>query len=277
MIEFFKSVGHNLVAWRKQVLELALITLRQETKGTFLGVFWLIIKRAIFVGCLWVAIYLGIRGGSSEMSQTQYLMWLTAGLIPWFYLSEAIGTGSKLFLKYKHLVCRLKFPIELIPVFYLLSAMFVHLMLLAILIVMYLLFGGTFDVYFLQLPLVVVLMYVFSIGWSLLTSTLTAFSRDIEHFIKAIKTPIFWLSGIIFDISSVDIPVFQAFLLVNPITFIAECYRTVFSNGSVIGDGGSWIWSDPVFFLVGIAVIALTLILGLLLFAKFRKDIPDVV
>lgn len=276
MLELLKSMGHDLAKWRKQIVQLAAITVRKQTQNTFLGWLWLLIKPGMYIFCFWFAIFVGIRGASGDMNSIQYLIWLAAGIMPWFFLQETINSGSRVFSKYKYLVNKLKFPVALIPVFYELSAMFIHFLLLAVLFIMYFLAGGTIDIYFVQIPLLVVIMYLFSIGWSLMTSSLSALSKDFGNIIKTLGTPIFWLSGVIFDVSHIDIPVVHWALMFNPVTFIVQSYRTVFSNGSVVGSGSGWLWNNPVFFGCGIGVIMLTIIVGLFIFSRLHKDIPDV-
>ena len=151
MTELIKSIFHDLGSWKKQVIQLALITVRKQTQNTFLGWLWLLVKPAMYIFCFWFALYIGIRGGSSGMNATQYLVWLTAGLMPWFFLQDTINSGSKVFSKYKYLVNKLKFPVALIPVFYELSVMLVHFLLLAVLFIMYFIVGGSLDIYFVQI------------------------------------------------------------------------------------------------------------------------------
>ena len=276
MIELLKSMGHDLVAWRHQIFSLAKITLQKETKGTFFGWLWLIFKPAIYIFCFWFAIYIGLRGGKG-MGYVEYLVWLTAGVVPWFMLKDAIGAGTRIFSKYKFLVCKMQFPVPLIPVFYELAGLLKHLLLLAVLLVVYVIVGGTFDIYFLQLPLIIVVMYLFCVGWSLLTSSISAFSKDFANLLGTLHTPLFWLSGVIFNITNITSPALQWLLRLNPITFVVQSYRQVFSNGSVIsGEASGWIWNDPLFFWVGMGVVALTIIVGLFVFSRLRKDIPDV-
>lgn len=276
MIQVLKTLTHDVIAWRRQIVQLAYLALKKQTENTVLGWAWLFVRPAMYICCFWFALYVGIRG-SHGMDSVQYLVWLTAGLMPWFFLQTTINGGAHVFGQYRYLVNKLKFPVALIPVFFELSAMFLHFALLIVLFIIYVVAGGTFDIYFIQIPLLVVLMYVFSIGWSLMTSSLSAVSKDFANLIRTLSTPIFWLSGVIFNVSNIGIPVIQWILKFNPITFLVESYRTVFSNGSVIsGVHHGWIWGDPVFFGCGVFVVLLTFFAGLFVFSRLQRDIPDV-
>ena len=280
MFYTIRELFTQFFAYRKQIGHLAVTDLRKSTRGSALGGLWLFIKPAMYIFCFWFALYLGIKGAHAEgLSGGQYMLWLSAGIIPWFFLQKMLTRGSDLFHVYPYLVNKLRFPIVLIPVFCELSEMILHLMLLACLIVGYFIGGGALDIYAVQLPLLVIIMYAFSLGWALLASSLSAFSKDVKNLANALSTPIFWLSGILFDIYSgslAELPIIQTVALFNPVTFLATCYRKVFT---VSGPDTvkTWIWSDPVFFGCGIGVILVTIIAGFIVFSKVHKDIPDVI
>lgn len=276
MGETLKQLSWALTSWRSQVVNLALNAMRKSAHGSLLGWVWVFVKPALYIFCFWFALNMGLRASrASAMDGGTYMMWLASGLIPWFYMQAMLGSGSNVFKKYSYLVNKLKFPVPLIPVFHQLGQLFIHLMLLACLIVAYFIAGGALDIYVLQLVLLVAIMYLFSLGWSLLASSLCAMSTDFLNLIKALTTPIFWLSGILFDISVVaaELPVFKYIMYFNPVTFIVTGYRQVFVNASGYK---VWMWNDPLFFGIGLGVVVLTILVGLGLYSHLRKDIPDV-
>ena len=57
----------------------------------------------------------------------------------------------------------------------------------------------------------------------------------------------------------------------DPVSFFAVSYRKVFA-----GVDPGWIWDDPLFFGIGISVVVATCVLGVLVFSKLRRDLPDV-
>lgn len=273
MLETFVTLVRDCIAWRRQLLALALIELRKQTSNSLLGIGWLILKPVIYILCFWFALFIGLK--SRDMESGQFLVWLAAGVIPWMFLSSAIQHGSGLFNSYKHLVSKLEFPPELISVFYELASLIVHFMLLAVFTVVYIIVGGRITVQFLQLPILFVLMFVFAVGFSLMTSPLTAMSRDVQYLIKSLSTPIFWLSGVIFSVSDVSSSAVQLALKFDPVTFLIESYRIIYCNGSIVGDSAGWIWDDPVFFGCGVGVILLTFIAGLFVYSKLKNTVSD--
>lgn len=277
MLDALRELFGSLKDWHSQVWNLAIIDMRKKTRGTALGWVWVFAQPAMYIICFWFALYAGVKAARiTGMGGGEYMLWLSSGIIPWFFLQRMLGTGSDVFRGYSYLVTKLKFPVILIPVFVELSGMMLHLMLLACLLVGYFVAGGPPDIYLLQLPLIVVLMYVFSLGWSLMVSPLSAISKDVKNFVNALSTPIFWLSGVLFDVSSINSTAVQTVMLFNPVTFFVSSYRKILRVPSSVLGAREWIWADPVFFWCGIGVILLTVVVGLAIYSKLRKDIPDV-
>ena len=265
------ELGQGFTAWRSQVLALARNELGKSTKKSVLGWFWLFFQPAVYIMCFWFALYVGIKSAKAGLSGTDYLLWLAAGVIPWWFMRQSLNSSPGVFTSHAFLVNKLKFPVALVPVFAELAPFMLHLMLLACLMAGYFLNGGQLTVYFLQLPLIMLLMLVFFTGYSLLVGSLCAYSKDLAQLLKALTTPIFWLSGIIFDVSSVDNAAVQTALMFDPVSFFAVSYRKVFA-----GVDPGWIWDDPLFFGIGVSIVAVTCVLGVLVFSKLRRDLPDV-
>ena len=277
MFKTLKGIFKDLKEWRSQVFHLALIAMQTSARGTALGWLWIFLKPGMYIFCFWFTLYLGIKGAHvTGMTGGEYLVWLSAGIIPWFFMQSSLNTGSNVFTKYSYLVTKLKFPIALIPIFYELSLLLIHIMLLACLMIGYLVAGGSFDLYFLQLPLIIVMMYIFFAAWSLLTSPLTAISKDLANAIKTMMTPIFWLSGVLFDTTHMHSHLVRIIFYLNPITFFTTCYRRVFVYSTSTEQFKGWIWENPEFFFCGLGVLVLTVLAALFVFSRLRKEVPDV-
>ena len=264
-----------LTKWRSQVLHLAKNTMRKSTRGAALGWVWIFVKPAMYIFCFWFALDLGLRAARiSDVSNLTYIFWLSAGIIPWFFFQQILGSGANIFKKYAYLVSKLKFPVPLIPIFHFLGQMFIHLLLIGVVAIVYVVAGGVYDIHVLQFPLLIVLLYILAVGWSLMVSSLSAFSTDFLNFVKAMTTPLFWLSGILWDISKIHIGIVNKILLFNPVTFIVTGYRQIFVPDEAFK---GWLWDDPVFFACGVGTILVTFVVGVFVYSRLREDIPDVI
>lgn len=265
------ELGQGLTTWRSQVVALARNELDKSTKKTGLGWFWLFFQPTVYICCFWFALYIGIKSAKDGLNGTQYMLWLASGVIPWWFMRSSLRTAPSVLTGHSFLVNKVKFPLALIPVFSELSHFMLHIMLIAILTLGYFLVGGQLTIFFLQLPLLMLLMLVFFTGYSMLVGSLCAYSKDLANLLKALITPIFWLSGILFDVTTIDNSFVQTALLFDPVAFFVLGFRKVLS-----GVNSGWFWDDPLAFGVCLAIVAFTCALGVLLFSKLRRDLPDV-
>ncbi|MEG0923733.1 MAG: ABC transporter permease [Anaerovoracaceae bacterium] len=254
--------------YRSQLLKLARADMNKTYRGSVLGWSWALIRPAVTIFVFWFAFSIGLRHGK-DVSGYPFFLWLIAGMIPWFYMRDMITGGANSIRRYTYLVTKIKFPIATIPTFVSLSLMAVHIGLLLVMIALFVAFGFPPDIYYLQLPLYMIMMYVFFTIWGLFAGVLSAMSRDFLNLVKSLVTALFWLSGILYNAQSIEIHWIKTILLFNPVTLIANGYRNVFIEKV-------WFWQEPRE-LVNFALVTLVmLILAIWAYKKLRKDIPDV-
>jgi teichoic acid transport system permease protein len=261
------SIVEDNWRWRKQIVRLAVFDLVKRSRGTVLSWFWLFAKYLIRIFFFWFALDIGLRVGRDM--DPPFFLWLVAGLVPWFFMSEMLSTGSNVFGRFSYLVNKIRFPLNGIPMIFSIASGIVHLGMIVALFVVYSLLKIPFDVYLLQVPFIAIVMFVFFYMNSLTFSLLSAFSKDFANLVKAMVMPLFWLSGIIFDMSSVEILWIRDMMLFNPVTFFATAYRDAFYYKV-------WVWENPLALIAFIVVFAATLIVMLMLNKRLAREVPDV-
>ncbi len=259
-------LGENWL-WRRQIANLALMDIKKTCRGAVLGWTWLFVKPIMYIAVFWFALELGLRAGGN--TEYPYIVWLSAGLIPWFFMQEMINTGSNVYRRYPFLVNRIAFPLSAISTFYALSQFIIFLMLVALMFVLCYAVGAPLTLYALQLIPVFLLMLAFWTAFSIMCSPLSAISKDFYNLLKALSTPLFWLSGIIFDVSNLPIEALHVALSFNPVTFFAEAVRASVCENY-------WLWERPDVLLPFLAVFALTCLFAVRCYGKLRRDVADV-
>ncbi|MEE0706769.1 MAG: ABC transporter permease [Adlercreutzia sp.] len=255
---------------RSQILNLAKFELRKKFRGTALGPVWLFAGKLVYIAVFWFALEIGLRGSRDVGGDAPYILWLTAGLVPWFYMSDMINGGINVFRKFKYLVSKIKFPLPAIPTIYSSASMFIHLCFVGGLLVLYFASGQPLSVYLLQLPFAIVLMSVFFYMYSLTMSCLSTISRDFHNFMSTLSTPMFWVSGIIFNVFGLGISWLETLLMFNPITFVVTFYRAIFFDQI-------WIWEKPMA-LVGFGVVFLVMaLLMIVVYRRTHEEVHDVI
>ncbi len=270
MLATLREIFQENWEWRRQILNLAVIDLHKTVRGAVLGWAWLFVKPLTYIAVFWFALDLGLRAGDSTGGDYPYILWLSAGLIPWFFMQSMLNTGANVYRRYPFLVNRIHFPLSAISNFYALSEFIIFLCLMAGLLVVCLITGVHLTVYALQLPLVWVLMYFFWVCFSVMVSPLSALSKDFSNLLKAFATPLFWISGIIYNVANMNIPLIHQIMAFNPITFFATANRAALCEKF-------WIWDKPDFLLPFLIVFALTALVALRNYHKLRKDVADVI
>ncbi|MCQ4635266.1 ABC transporter permease [Anaerovorax odorimutans] len=256
------------IEWRHQVFKLAKADIVKTYSGAALGWAWAIIKPTITILVFWFAFSIGLRMGG-KVAGFPYILWLIAGMVPWFYMSEMITQGAGAIRKYRYLVTKMKFPVSTIPTFVSFSKFTVHLFLLGITLVIFALFGYLPDLYLLQLPFYMLAMLMFFIEWSLFSAMLSSVSQDFLNLVKSIVTPIFWLSGIMWDVHKIDIGWLKTLLMFNPVTYVSTGYRNTFIYKI-------WFWEQPRSLLYFCIIFLIMTIAAVWSYRKLIKEIPDV-
>ena len=255
--------------WRKQILSLGLFDLKKTSAGAVLGPLWFFAKPAVYILVFWFALGVGLKSADQTGSDVPYVLWLVGGLIPWFYIQDMIGQGVNVFSRYSYLVTKIKFPLAGIPTIYSISNFVIQIGLVVALLAIHFICGQPLDLYLLQLPVAMVLMFVFFDMFSLMTSLLSAISKDFMNLLKTLSTPLFWLSGIIFIVFNLGIPAIELILMFNPITFIVTMYRCAVYDKM-------WIWDKPEAIIGFVIVFVVTAIATAIIYRRTHEEVADV-
>ena len=267
MLATLKQILSENWQWRHQIWDLAKIDLVKTYRGAALGKVWLFTKPAVYILVYWFTLSFGMRSGHDVNGQP-FLLWLATGVFPWFFMSDAINTGSDVYHRYSYLVNRLKFPLSVISTFYTLSLMIIFACTMGFTIAVCLVFGVHISRYVIQLPLVMAIMFVFWTAWSIMLSPLGAVSKDFANLVKTLSTPFFWLSGILFQLSSLP-EVFRRIMAFNPVAWCVEAVRDCFVYKE-------WFWQRPDELVPFLIVFVVVVVLALRNFKRLYKEVPDV-
>lgn len=263
-----KEILKDHISYRRQLTKLAKADLKKTYSGAVLGWAWAIIRPAILIFVFWFAFTLGLRKGG-DVDGYPFFLWLIAGMIPWFYMRDMITGGANSIRRYKYLVTKIKFPISTIPTFISMANFVVHLGLMLVLTAIYAGFGYMPTIYYLQLPVYMLMMFMFFTVWGLFSGVLSAVSKDFLNLVKSLVQALFWLSGILYDATSISQDWIRAILLINPVTLIVNGYRNVLIKHV-------WFWENPNE-LVNFAIVFIVMaVLAVWAYKKLKKDIPDI-
>ncbi len=235
--------------------------------ATYLGLPWAFLQPAAIIFVIWFVVSIGLRG-SDLADGTPFLPWLIAGMVPWFFLRDAISESSRSLLDFSFLIKKMYFRVGIIPVIRIITALIIHFFLLLVLLVLVLLFGYPIDIYWFQLfyYLFCGIMLVTGIGW--LASSLMVFVRDIKQSIDILLTLLFWLTPIIWPVARLK---GDAVLLarLNPLHYVVNGYRETLIYKT-------WFFDDIPAMLEFWSITLFFFVVGALVFTRLKPHFADV-
>lgn len=235
--------------------------------GSYLGVIWGFIQPIITVLIYWFVFTIGLRSGERP-DGTPYIIWMIAGLLPWFYFSDALGSITNTFLEYSYMVKKLNFRIGLLPFVKTGSSMIIHFVFLIFSTIVFNFYSYNADWIYLQLGYYMAATTLLVLGIGFLTSTLAVYLRDTSQIVAIIIQIGFWAIPIVWGPevlgSNLGI-VFKA----NPVYYLVEGYRD-----TLIRD--VFFWEKPIYCIYFWGVTSLIWFIGIKTFRKLKPYFADV-
>ena len=222
----------------------------------------------------WFVFEFGLHQKASDLRtgiEIPFVMWLMAGLVPWFYFQEAMNGGTGVLVEYSYLVKKVVFQIDTLPVVKMISALFTHLFFVLFAIAVFWVMGYPPDLYTLLVIYYSFCMIVLATGIVYATGAMTVFFRDMKEVVAILLQIGMWVTPIMWNFESMtQIPGWAAALLkLNPMYYIVSGYRN-----ALIHKIGFWEnWGLTIYFWV---VTILILIVGTSVFKRLRPHFADV-
>lgn len=238
-------------------------------KQTILGPLWFFIQPV-----LTTIIFTIIFGRVAQISTDGLpdVLFYLAGVTAWNYFSGCWNETSDIFRKNKDIFGKVYFPRVIMP----LSIIITNLFRFGI---QFLLFLGVFFYFYFSgheiqpnwavvfLPVLILMMAMFSLALGMLISALTVKYRDLVFLIQFGIQLFMYATPVVYPLSIVS-PERQWILVLNPMTSIIETFRFAF-----LGSGTF----HYVHLLYSFASILIIFVLGLLVFNRTEKSFMDIV
>lgn len=253
---------------RKLIWNLAKNDFKTKYAGSYLGIIWAFVQPIVTIMVYWFVFGLALR--SSSPRPVPFVLWLVAGLIPWFFVQDGWMNGTQALLSYNYLVKKVVFKINILPVVKLLSAFFVHAFFIAVIILLYAANGYFPDLYYLQLLYYVFCLFVLLIGVSYLTSAVVVFFRDLLQVINIVLQVGVWITPIMWGFEDLGLSgILTTILKLNPIYYIVSGYRDCLVYKV-------WFWEHPLLTLYFWVFTIIILVFGIKSFEKLKVHFADV-
>jgi lipopolysaccharide transport system permease protein len=201
-----------------------------------------------------------------DESRTQFAVILFVGMIIHGLFAEVVNRSPHLILGNVNYVKKVVFPLEILPVISLCTALFHSMISVLVLLGAFFLFNDYIHWTCVFMPLVCLPLVIFCMGLSWILASLGVFIRDVGQATMILTTVMLFLSPVFFPITVLP-EQYHIWIMLNPLTFIIEQARNVLIWGALPNWGGLAIYTF---------VATIIAWLGYIWFQKTRKGFADV-
>lgn len=258
---------HEIYMRWQLVLNLALREIRAQYVGSALGIVWQVLTPLVMILVFWVVFSVGFR--VQPASGVPFAVWLTAGMAVWFAFSEIVGGSVHAITSQPHLVKKVVFPVQALPLVKAIATLSNHLFFLGILIVLMLVLDVKFSLYIFQAIYYFICMVVLAIGIGWIVAALNVFARDTARLVGILLQVGMWATPILWDINILPEP-WRGVFSANPMHYVVQGYRDSFFYSVPVTDR---LGETLVFWLTTLLIVAL----GVFVFKRLRPQFADLV
>ena len=260
-VELFQS--------RHLIWKLAKNDFKKRYAGSYLGAVWAMVQPVVTV-VMYYIVFEVIMGSGRPMANDEipYVLFLTAGLVPWFYFNESLQNGTNSMLEYNYLVKKVVFKISILPIIKIIAATFIHVFFACILLVIAAIYGYFPSIYTIQLVYYSFCMFILVLGMCYTTCAVMVFFKDLGQIINIALQIGMWATPILWDIESIG-PKAQMLVKINPLVYIVNGYRsTIFEKTWFFED----FYSTMYFWIFTVVIFGI----GALVFKRLKVHFADV-
>ncbi|MDE7269969.1 MAG: ABC transporter permease [Acetatifactor sp.] len=268
--EKFTVLPVELWQSRHLIWKLARNDFKKRYAGSYLGGFWAMAQPVVTVGMYYVVFDIIMGGNASRTAaDVPFVLFLTAGLVPWFFFSEALNNGTNALREYNYLVKKVVFKISVLPIIKVIAATFIHAFFILVLLVVAAVYGYYPSVYTIQLFYYSACLFIFVLALSYTTCAVVVFFKDLSQIIGIALQIGMWATPILWDINTLGSNKWISVLKLNPLVYIVNGYRS-----SIYGR--QWFFEDffstMYFWIVTVVLFGM----GALIFKRLKVHFADV-
>ncbi len=263
----------ELISYRDLIVNLVVRDLKVRYKSSVLGFIWSLLNPLLMM--LVFTVVFTVLFPSNRIAH--FPIFLLSGLLPWNFFSTAVTGSIGSIVGNAHLIKKVYFPREVLPISLVLANAVNFLLALVVLFAMLFVFGIGITPWILLLPAIMLLQIALTVGLAFILSTINVFYRDTMVIMEVVMQAWFFLTPVFYPIEylplsgtllGLNLPIRRLAYIVNPMASIIASYRSVL-YGSIDGSRPGPPGLD--FFLRTAITALLVLVVGYLIFVRSAK------
>jgi lipopolysaccharide transport system permease protein len=263
------SKGWQLIDWRELIRYQDLLYymvvrgIKARYAQSILGISWAIIQ-PLFTTLIFTIVFGNVAQISSDGAP--YLIFSFAAMLPWSYFSNTLTEAANSLVSNSNMITKVYFPRLILPI----SAAFAKLLDFAIafllLIALLFYFGLTPSWEVVFLPILMIIMIMFSLGLGMILSAMAVQYRDVKHAIGFLVQILLYAAPVVYASSSIPVK-YQFWYSLNPMVGVIEGFRSMFLSTQPM----PWDW-----ILTGGVISVIIFVFGAFYFKRMEKIFADV-
>lgn len=159
-------------------------------------------------------------------NQYAYVIYLCSGLLVWNLCVDAINKGVRMFFDYAHIIKKVYFSLDILPLVIIGSASINFFIIFGIYLLVILFTGYGFSIYIFFFPILYLLLIFFLIGISLILAIVNVAFRDVEQMVNILFMILFWITPIVYQFNLVPLK-YRFILFLNPFFYFIHSFQLI--------------------------------------------------
>ena len=269
MLKSYRELFLDLKNNRSLLFHLTRRDITNKFKGSYAGFIWSFLNPLLLlvVYTFVFSVIMKAKWGLHNEGNLDFAIVLFAGLIVFNMYAEATNRAANIIYDNKNYVKKVVFPLNILPVIIVNSSFFNGLISYLILLIALLLFKSALSINCFIVILLIIPIYLMTLGVTYFISAISVFIRDVGQVIAIFNMAFMFLSPIFFPMERMP-QKFQFIASLNPIAYIVTQVRDtlIFSRG--------FNWDG--YYIATLASFVIFMI-GFLIFSSLKKDFADVI
>ena len=208
-----------LFTYRELIKILTIADLKLRYRSSTLGFAWTMLNPFLMMMVLYLVFY-----NAFKLKEDQLALYLLLGIVTWRFLANGTVCSMGCIVAKSSLVTKVFIPRQILVLSSVLSCFISSLLEFIVLTGLLLCFGVTLSWYLFLFPLVHILYLLLVYGLSLALAALYVYYRDLQQIWEVLLQAGFFLSPIVYPLSTVPEP-YLSYYLLNPPTAVMQTYR----------------------------------------------------
>jgi len=229
-------------------------------RNSILGFSWNFII-PIMMMIIYYVVFTEIR----QNAMPDFWIFISSAIFPFSFMVSNLTNGCGCIISNGSLIKKVYFPRAIVVLAQVISSFIILLIGLSLVIVAIIITGYPINFSIGMLPIIILLMLAFTIGYTLALSAITVYVRDIQYFLSSMSVAFFFVTPMYFMAEEAT-GLLQTIIWLNPFTYFIEPIHQIVYSGSM---------PNAIIVVVCVILSIASMTLGCIIFKKLEKGFVE--